>query len=104
MRLLPDSDPSAAVREAEAALLEAESGLLAGLTAVRSAMAEIALVRPSQMGPLMSLSESEAALHIKRTRLFALVRSGDLTKIKLGAEICISRASVDDFLARLGAA
>ena len=52
------------------------------------------------MKKLYSIKELEAATSLKRTLLFALLRRGELTRIKVGNRTCVSADSLDAFIVR----
>lgn len=50
---------------------------------------------------LCSLPEASELLGVSRTTVFALIKRGDLQRVKIGARTFISRDSIDGFVHRL---
>jgi excisionase family DNA binding protein len=95
-------DPSAALSR----LRRSESVIAIELANVQAAIAEIdlAMESPQRSASLMSVQEVAAELHVSRSRVFEMLKAGDLEGIKLGKERCVPRSCVESLISRQGAA
>jgi excisionase family DNA binding protein len=85
---------------------EAEEKMVLELAAVREAITEIetALITPPSNVNLLTVVETARELRVSRSRVFELLAAGELEGIRIGRARCVPRRSIEDFLARLGAA
>jgi excisionase family DNA binding protein len=99
---LGDANPAAAL----ARLQRAEATMADELAAVREAISDIeaALGAPPPSGCLLTVVEVARELRVSRSRVFQLLAAGELEGIRIGRARCVPRRSLDDFLARVGAA
>lgn len=49
---------------------------------------------------LLSQADTARLLAVERTTIYRLLRAGELTKVKVGRRALVTRASVDEFVAR----
>lgn len=47
---------------------------------------------------MFSITEASKIMGIKKTKIYALIKSGEITKIKIGKSPRICRAEIDKFL------
>jgi excisionase family DNA binding protein len=59
---------------------------------------------PSSSASLLTVEEAAAELRVGRTTVFNMIQSGDLRGVRLGKKRCVTRASLDAFVASLSAA
>ena len=52
------------------------------------------------MEELLTFTEAGTVLKVKRTRLYAMLRSGELHAVKVGKLWRISRKSIEEYLSR----
>jgi excisionase family DNA binding protein len=99
---LADLSPAAAL----ARIREAEATMLSELAAVREIITqiEVAMSAPSATASLLTVLEVAQELRVSRSRVFELLAAGELEGIRIGRARCVPRRSLEDFLARLGAA
>lgn len=76
------------------------------LAAVREAINQLegALVAPAASSSLLTVVEAARELRVSRSRVFDLLRVGELEGVLIGRGRCVTRRSIDEFLTRLGAA
>jgi excisionase family DNA binding protein len=99
---LADSAPSGAL----ARLRQAEATMVFELAAVREAIIQLeaVLICSPPSSSLLTVAEAARELRVSRSRVFDLLRDGELEGVLIGRGRCVTRRSMDDFLARLGAA
>lgn len=85
---------------------EAEERMVLELAAVREAITQIetALTAPPGNVMLLTVVETARELRVSRSRVFELLAAGELDGIRIGRARCVPRRSIEEFLARLGAA
>jgi excisionase family DNA binding protein len=85
---------------------EAEERMVLELAAVREAITQIetALTAPPCNVNLLTVVETARELRVSRSRVFELLAAGELEGIRIGRARCVPRRSLEEFLARLGAA
>ena len=95
-------DPGTAL----ARLHQAETTMAAELSALREAIAQIesTLAAPPASSSLLTVVEAARELRVSRSRVFALLAAGELEGVRIGRSRCVPRRSIEEFLARLGAA
>ena len=92
--------------EALARLQQAEATMATELAAVREVIAQLeaTVVLPAPSSSLLTVVEAARELRVSRSRVFALLAAGELEGVRIGRARCVPRRSIDEFLARLGAA
>ena len=80
--------------------------MAAELEALRDAIGQVeaALAAPLGGGSLLTVVEAARELRVSRSRVFQLLAAGELEGVRIGRSRCVPRRSVEDFVARLGAA
>jgi len=88
-----------------ARLRRAEVTMAAEVEALREAIEQVeaALAKPTG-GSLLTVVEAARELRVSRSRVFQLLAAGELEGVRIGRSRCVPRRSVEDFVARLGAA
>jgi excisionase family DNA binding protein len=94
-------DPSLAL----ARLRRIEATMAAELEALRDAIEQVeaALAKPAG-GSLLTVVEAARELRVSRSRVFQLLAAGELEGVRIGRSRCVPRRSVEELVARLGAA
>ena len=101
IRLIDPSPTSALAR-----LRQAEAAMTSELVSLREAIAQVkaALLVPHTGSSLLTIVEAARELRVSRSKIFDLLTKGELHSIRIGRSRCIPRRSLEDLLARLGAA
>ncbi len=80
--------------------------MAAQLAVVREAVSELerTLSNPSLSSSLLTVVEAARELKTSRSRVFELLAAGELEGVRIGRARCVHRSSIEDLLARRGAA
>jgi excisionase family DNA binding protein len=104
MELIPLTKPSPASTLARLRQIEVTLTTAANELAGVRAELEQAMALPAPSASLLTVDEVATELRVDRTAVFHMLQSGDLRGVRLGKKRCVTRASLDSFVARLNAA
>ena len=99
---LSDSDPAIALsrlRQVQVVLGDVSAAVAFAIAALEGTASQ-----PETASTLLTVTEAATELRISKSTVFALLKSGELTGIKLGRDRCVHRASIAALLDRRGAA